>query len=117
MRRILSGFAVSSMLAAILTPVVCARDQTKSWTGWISDSECRLKGMSANHKGCAAMCVKNTAAKWVLIDSGTKEVMVIHNQDKVDPGTALGHEVKATGHPTSDGSIEIDSIEPSAHAK
>jgi hypothetical protein len=113
--RILIAGAVFPLVAAILIPVAGAQDQTKSWTGWISDSECRLKGMSANHTGCAAMCVKN-GAKWVLVDSATQKVLIINNQNVVDPATALGHEVKATGQVTQDGSIQIDSIKP-AHTK
>lgn len=117
MRRILGAFVVFSMLVATLILVATAQDQTKSWTGWISDSMCRARGMSADHRECAAKCVKEMGAKWVFLDSGTKEVLTIQNQDAVNPGTALGHEVKATGHVTQDGSIHMDSIKPTAHAK
>jgi hypothetical protein len=116
MRRILGTCSVLAMLTAILTLVASAQDQAKSWTGWISDSGCRVKGMSASHKSCANMCVKTAGVKWVLVDSGSREVLNINNQDAVDPGTALGHEVKATGHLKRDGSIDIDNIKP-AHAK
>ena len=32
------------------------------FTGWISDSKCGAKGASAEHKDCAAKCVKGGAA-------------------------------------------------------
>jgi hypothetical protein len=100
------------MLLATLTLVSSARDQTKTWTGWISDSSCGAKGTSADHRDCALKCVKEKVAKWVFVNSETKAVLNIHNQDAVNPDTALGQEVRVTGHVTQDGSIHIDSIEP-----
>ncbi len=117
MRRTLSAFVVFSMLLATLSLVASAQDQTKTWTGWISDSGCGAKGTVAGHRDCAVKCVKEKGAKWVLVNSGTKEILTIHNQDAVNPDTALGQEVKVTGHVTPDGSIHIDSIEPAAPAK
>jgi hypothetical protein len=117
MRRTLSAFAAFSLLLATFSLSASAQDQTKTWTGWVSESSCGVKGMKAKHKDCALKCVKEKDAKWVFVDSGTKDVLKIENQDAVDPDTALGQEVKATGHVTEDGSIHIDSIEPSASAK
>ena len=46
MRRTLSAFVLSSMLLATLSLVASAQDQATTWTGWISDSSCKAKGMS-----------------------------------------------------------------------
>lgn len=106
-------------MVATLSLAVRAQDQnaSKSWTGWISDSSCGAKGMAADHKGCATKCVKEKGAKWVFVDSGTKSVVNIENQDAVNGDTALGQEDTVTGHANADGSIHIDSIAPAAPAK
>lgn len=87
-----------------------AQEQTMSWKGWISDSRCGVKGMSADHKDCAQKCVKEMGAKFVFIPSDTKEVIPIHNQDAVKD-TDPGHEVTVMGHMTEDKSVHIDKIE------
>ncbi len=117
MKKTLSSFALFGVLLATLNLAVSAQDQTKTWTGWVSDSSCKAKGVSANHRDCALKCVKEKGAKWVFVNSSTKDVLNIENQDAVNPDTALGQEVKATGHLTQDGSIHLESIEPAAPAK
>ena len=117
MRKTVSAFVVFSMLLATLSLVASAQDKTTTWTGWVSDSSCGVKGTSANHKDCAQKCVKEKGAKWVFVNSQNKAVVNIHNQDAVNPDTALGQEVKVTGQVMQDGSIHIDSIEPAAPAK
>jgi hypothetical protein len=105
------------MLFAMLSLVASAQDQATTWTGWISDSSCKAKGMSAKHKDCGLMCVKEKGANWVFVNSETKAVLNIRNQDAVKPDTALGQEVKVTGDAAQGGLIHIDSIEPIAPAK
>ena len=117
MRRTLSALVVFSVLLLTLSLVAIAQEQATTWTGWISDSSCGIKGTSADHKDCAQKCVKEKGAKWVFVNSQSKAVLKIHNQDAVNPSTALGQEVKATGHVMQDGSIHIDSIEPATPAK
>ena len=117
MRRTLSAFVLLSMLLATLSLVASAQDQATTWTGWISDSSCKAKGMNAKHKDCGLKCVKEKGASWVFVNSETKAVLNITNQDAVKPDTALGQAVKVTGHAAQDGSIHIDSIEPTAPAK
>ncbi len=117
MRRTLSAVVVFSVLLITLSLVASAQEQAATWTGWISDTSCGVKGTNAAHKDCAPKCVKEKGAKWVLINSQNKAVLNIHNQDAVNPATALGQEVKATGHAMPDGSIHIDSIEPATPAK
>jgi hypothetical protein len=110
MRKTLSTFVLLAMVLATLSLTAIAQDQTKTWTGWISDSSCAAKGMSAEHKDCAVKCVKEKGAKWVFVNSETKAVLNINNQDAVSPDSSLGTEVKVTGHLVSDGSIHVDSI-------
>jgi hypothetical protein len=117
MRKTLGAVVVFAMLFATLGLIASAQDQTKTWTGWISDSSCGAKGMSAAHRDCAVKCVKEHSAKWVFADTATKTVFNIHNQDSIVPETALGQEVNVTGHVMEDGSIHIDNIGPATPAK
>lgn len=119
MKKLLSAFFLTSMMVATLGLAVRAQDQnaSKTWTGWISDSNCGAKGTNADHKACGARCVKSNGAKWVFVESSSKSVMNIENQDAVNGDTALGQEDTVTGHANADGTIHIDSIAPAAPAK
>jgi hypothetical protein len=111
MKKVLSTLALAAMLVATLSLAVHAKsDKTTSWTGWISDSACAAKGMSASHKDCAVKCVKEKGASWVFVDAKTKDVLNIHNQDAVNADNDLGQEVKVTGHLMDDGSLHVDKI-------
>jgi hypothetical protein len=83
---------------------------TMSWVGWISDNDCGVKGMTAAHKNCAMMCIKEKHAYWVFVESRSKSVIKIHNQDGFAPATSLGAEMKVTGHVMDDGTLEVDNI-------
>jgi hypothetical protein len=108
MRKIANVLAVLALVCAMVT-IVKADDTTMTWTGWISDSHCAAKGMSADHKACAEKCVKEKGASYVFVDTKTKAVHNIHNQDAVNDSD-LGMEVKVTGHLMDDGSVHVDSI-------
>jgi hypothetical protein len=85
--------------------------KTMSWTGWISDSHCGAKGMSADHKSCAQACMKN-GSQWVFVNGADKKVLTIHNQDVVNGDKDLGHQVTVTGHVMDDGMLHVDKIVP-----
>ncbi len=111
MRKVLSTSALFVLLLATLS-LANAKEKTATWTGWISDSGCAAKGINADHKDCAIKCVKEKGASWVFVNSKTKAVLSIHNQDAVNPDTDLGGEVKVTGHLMDDGSLHVDKIAP-----
>lgn len=105
---------VLGLAAALLFTIGLASNasaKAHSWSGWISDSSCGAKGMSANHKDCAAKCVKEKGASYVFVNSRTKKVYAIQNQDAVTDAD-LGTEVTLTGSLNSDGSMKADSITP-----
>ena len=84
-----------------------------TWKGWLSDGKCGEapdKAMSAGHKGCAVSCVKG-GDKWVLVESGSKSVLRIHNQDAVKE-EHIGHEVTVMGTHKHEGEpgIHVESI-------
>ena len=103
--------AVTVVCVAGLCAAAAGKSPSMTWTGWISDSGCGAKGASADHKKCAVTCVREKGAKWVLVDSGSKKVYAIHNQDAVTDDN-VGKEVKVTGMSQDDGSIHVESIAP-----
>jgi hypothetical protein len=113
MKRAISTFGLLAMLALAFGVSAHAAAKTTTLTGWISDSHCGAKGMSANHKMCAETCVKTKGAKWVFVNEKTKHVIAIANQDAVHPDEALGHEVKVTGS-LAKGVMTVDKIEPAS---
>jgi|SRR5712692_6330448 len=113
MRRFLSLLTVVAVvLLACNLAAAPAQEKTQTWTGWISDSGCGAKGTNADHKACAIKCVNGKGAKWAFVNSADKKLLIIHNQDAVNPEKDLGQEVKVAGHVTEDGSLHIDSIAP-----
>ena len=108
MRKVIPVLAVLALVCAMVS-FASADDKTMTWTGWISDDHCGAKGMSADHKACAEKCVKEKHAAYVFVDTKTKTVHKIHNQDAVS-ATNLGMEVTVTGHTMDDGQIHVDSI-------
>jgi hypothetical protein len=105
MRKAITTLAIT----VVLLLAVGASAKADSWTGWISDSGCGAKGTSAEHKACALKCVKG-GAKYVFVNSATKDVVPIANQDAVKEDN-LGKEVKVSGTLTDDKSIKVESIE------
>jgi hypothetical protein len=113
MKKALTTFSLLAALFATLSLSAIGQDmKTMTWKGWISDSACGAKGMSADHKDCSIKCVKDKGATWVFVDSKTKKVIPIHNQDAVTPDSNLGMEVKLTGHMMDNGTVHVDSIAP-----
>jgi len=78
-----------------------------TWTGYISDSQCGVKGANEKHADCAAKCVKEHGAKYVFVNDADKKVYAIDDQDKVAPHA--GHHVTVTGSVTGD-SLKLSSL-------
>jgi hypothetical protein len=110
MKRAISMCSVLAVMLAAISLATFAENKTMTWTGWISDSHCGAKGMSADHKACAETCVKTKGASWVFVSSKSKKVLSIKNQDAVNADEDLGHTVKVTGHVDESGAIQVDSI-------
>jgi formyltetrahydrofolate hydrolase len=111
MRKAVTSFVVLAALVAVLSLKTVAEAKTMTWTGWISDSSCGVKGANAAHKACAETCMKTKGATWVFVNA-EKKVIPIHNQDAVSMDTDLGVEVSVTGHLMDDGSVHVDKITP-----
>lgn len=112
MKRAIGMFGLLALVFATLSLATVADSKTMTWTGWISDSHCGAKGMSADHKACAQTCVKTKGASYVFVNGADKKVLNIHNQDAVDGDKDLGQQVTVTGHVMDDGQLHVDSIVP-----
>src|SRR5262249_18676044 len=71
-----------------------------SWTGYISDSQCGVKGANDKAGECTTKCVKEHGAKYVFVNDADKKVYVIDDQDKV--AAHAGHHVTVKGTVTGD---------------
>jgi hypothetical protein len=110
MKKVLMIAVTALALLLFFTISGSAKDKTMTWTGWISDSHCGVKGMSADHADCAKKCIQGMGAKYVFVETASKKITPIQNQDAVKD-TDPGHEVKATGHLMQDKSLHVDKIE------
>jgi hypothetical protein len=87
--KLFAGFAL------VLGTAVLALAADGTWTGYISDSECGVKGANDKHAACAAKCVKEHGAKYVFVNDADKKVYAIDDQDKV--AAHAGHHVTVAG--------------------
>jgi len=72
-----------------------------TWTGYISDSKCKVSGAHDGARDCTIKCVKE-GAKYVFVNDADKKVYAIDAQDKV--ADHAGH------HVTVKGSVEGDTL-------
>jgi hypothetical protein len=86
-------FASAMALTLFAAALAFAADGT--WTGYISDSQCGVKGANDKHADCAGKCVKEHGAKYVFVNDADKKVYAINDQDKV--AAHAGHHVTVTG--------------------
>jgi hypothetical protein len=92
-------FALAVSLALFLSTLAFATDA--SWTGYITDSKCGVKGAHEGASECAVKCVK-AGAKYVFVNDADKKVYAIADQDRV--AAHAGH------HVTVKGSVEGDTL-------
>ena len=111
MRKIISLVGLLAMVLTIAGITIAADEKTMTWTGYISDSACGAKNAStAAGKQCTVQCVKEKGASWVFVDTKSKKILKIHNQDIVNTDKDLGMEVAMTGHLMDDGMVHVDKI-------
>ena len=113
MKKAVWNVALCAVVVLALSLSAAAKPKTMTWKGWISDSGCSVKGMSAEHKDCALKCVKEKGAKYGFVHSENKAVFAIHNQDAVSESN-VGQEVSVTGHTMKGKMIHVDSIQPAS---
>src|SRR5713226_7826979 len=100
--------------AALLFAGVLTLASEGSWTGYISDSECGVKGANDKAGECTTKCVKEHGAKYVFVNDADKKVYAIDAQDKV--AAHAGHHVTVKGSVEGD-TLKLSSIYMAAPAK
>ena len=90
--------------AILLVSLFAVSAVANEFTGWISDSKCGVKGASAEHKDCAAKCVKGGAAPVFVMDN---KVLKIDDASKVEGH--IGQKVTVTGSVDGD-TIKVESV-------
>jgi len=83
---------------------------TDSWTGWISDARCAAdyqKSATADHVGCAKICIKN-GGQWALSMADGALTLEI---DAAEAEQHLGHEVVIKGElDTASNTVKVSSV-------
>jgi len=104
MKKILLACAALSMLSFMMVGVSAAADQT-TVNGWVSDSQCGVKGAKAGHEACTKKCLGKGASIVVVTDNDQK-VLTVDNPDALKGHE--GHHIAATGEVNGD-SIHVES--------
>jgi len=95
--------------ALLLVSIVAwAVPKDQSYSGWISDSKCGVKGANAAHAACAKKCVEG-GEKPVMVADNDQKVMPIDNPDAVKD--QIGQHVKVSGSMTSSGALHVDKVQ------
>jgi len=101
-------------IAATLFAGALAMAGEGSWTGWIADSQCGVKGAKEGQGECTTKCVKEHGAKYVFVNDADKKVYVVDAQDKV--AAHAGHHVTVKGTVEGD-TLKLTGIEMAPAAK
>jgi hypothetical protein len=104
MKRILFGSLAISLFCLMIVGALFAADQT-TVTGWVSDSQCGVKGANANHEACTKKCLSK-GASMVVVTDGDQKVLTVDNPDALKGHE--GHHIAATGEVKGD-SIHVES--------
>jgi len=103
----------ATLTAATLFAAALTMAADGSWTGWISDSQCGVKGANDKAGECTTKCVKEHNAKYVFVNDADKKVYAIDAQDKV--AAHAGHHVTVKGAVDGD-TLKLTSIDMAAAA-
>jgi len=102
----------ATLTAATLFAAALTMAADGSWTGWISDSKCGVKGANDKAGECTTKCVKE-GAKYVFVNDADKKVYAIDAQDKV--AAHAGHHVTVKGSVDGD-TLKLTGIDMAAAA-
>jgi hypothetical protein len=84
-----------------------AAPQEQSWSGWVSDSKCGVKGANAGHAGCAKTCIAK-GEKPVLVTDSDQKVLAIDNPAAL--AGQEGHHVQISGSVTDNGALHVAAV-------
>jgi len=105
MKKIVISFAAVSIMFLMIA-VASAADKTTTVNGYVSDSNCGVKGANASHAACMTKCL-GKGAKAVIVTDSDQKVVNVANPDALKGHE--GHHVAVTGEMTGD-TIHIDNV-------
>src|SRR5579863_1617266 len=105
MKKVLISFAALSVMF-LMVAVASAADKTTTLNGYVSDSNCGVKGANASHAACMTKCL-GKGAKAVIVTESDQKVVSVDNPDVLKGHE--GHHVAVTGAMTGD-TIHISSV-------
>jgi type 1 fimbria pilin len=105
MKKILISFAAVSVMFLMIA-VASAADKTTTVNGYVSDSNCGVKGANASHAACMTKCL-GKGAKAVIVTDSDQKLVNVDNPDVLKGHE--GHHVAVTGQVTGD-SIHIENV-------
>jgi len=105
MKKLLISFAAVSVMFFMIA-VASAADKTTTVNGYVSDSNCGVKGANASHAACMTKCL-GKGAKAVIVSDSDQKVVNVDNPDVLKGHE--GHHVAVTGEVNGD-SMHVDSV-------
>jgi len=105
MKKVVISFAAVSVMFLMIA-VASAADKTTTVNGYVSDSNCGVKGANASHAACMTKCL-GKGAKAVIVTDSDQKVVNVANPDVLKGHE--GHHVAVTGEMTGD-TIHIDNV-------
>ncbi len=112
MKKTLLSCAAFS-LVALFTVAVAAGADKSTVKGWVSDSQCGVKGAMAGQEACTKKCLAK-GAKMVVVTDDDQKILTVDNPDSLKGHE--GHHIAATGKVTGD-SIHVESAKMLAQGK
>ncbi len=105
MKKVLVSCAAVSVMF-LMVALASAADKTTTVNGYVSDSNCGVKGANASHAACMTKCL-GKGAKAVIVTDSDQKVVNVDNPDVLKGHE--GHHVAVTGEMTGD-SIHIENV-------
>jgi hypothetical protein len=105
MKKIMMSCAAVSALF-LMVVIASAADKSAVVNGYVSDSQCGVKGAAASHAACMTKCL-GKGAKAVIVTDGDQKVVAVDNPDVLKGHE--GHHVSVSGTMNGD-SLHIDNV-------
>jgi hypothetical protein len=108
MKKVLVICTALCLLLFLAMAAFAGDDMAKSQTvnGWVSDSQCGVKGAKEGSAECTKKCVEK-GAKLVVVTDGDQKILTVQNPDSLKGHE--GHHVAVTGHVKGD-SVHVESV-------
>jgi len=103
MKKLLLLMVALSLVAFMVT--LASASPADTVNGWVSDSQCGVKGAAAGQEACTKKCIEK-GAKMVVVTDSDQKVLTVDNPDALKGHE--GHHVAVTGHVKGD-SIHVES--------